>query len=487
MSNNTTHAIHTVLRRNNAGVVIDAKLEDRWHYGTSTDLFTLRAPGFEEPALWHHTVQCAYKLHPLVKQLIDCSFAPDNWQLLLLEWPHVSVDDESQIAYTRSHAQAVSGRFVRTSIGRYLSRHWASCPDHIRRNWLELFRPAIYEMRDTMEGIIMGIEFGPCSCMKSSSGSIPFRSADHNALCAWQTDKSVNVAWDNHPYAVYAPEYGWRMAVRMDKSNPDRVMGRALVNVHSSAKGYVRSYKQHESEPDGYSHSDEKLEAWLENTGYTKLRQWPNGLMLRKLVHPDSSTHVLVPYIDGGANVLSDEKTHLQFDASGCYQCDNTNGRADHVSQADCLGECARCNDDVMDDDDDRIWVGPDEDIPVCGNCSRYYTHVEGSSGSYYVHDNDVLTVCHTDYDKDNLPDHIVECADGEYRSKESSDLVEVEGNWYQEDDDTVVKCADDEWRMRDDCWESAQGNWYAETETQVDVSEGTYHPDELQSIIDNA
>lgn len=457
---------------------------------------------------WFTQIMRAYDLHPVIDKIINHGVRPVDWHLLLLEWPHVSEDDETQIAYTRNEAAGQSfldtraKRLTRTSIGKYLARHWPHVADHIRRDWAGTFGQHKYEIWDTKEMIISGIELGPQSCMKSSYGSIPFTRNDNRALVTWHTDKTTHVNWNHHPYAVYAPELGWRMAVRLDPGKPDIVMGRGLLNVDSMS--YVRTYKRGEDEG-SYSHTDERLEAWLKDKGYARADSWEDHKTLR-LDHPNGG--IMMPYLDGGCqrvDVYDDKRMQICY--GGDYECDATNAQVSETRET--YGTCEDCDETIYEDDDARIWVGQYEDTLICGSCASDYTCVRGARRGggnwrnymeYYIRSNDVLEINGTEYDPDNLPDNIVEMADGDYEDKENcvlcaddewrltDDCVEIDGNWYHEDDEDIVECADNKWRLRENCWECAHsGDWYSNDEPHVDLSDGTYHPDALRELADNA
>ena len=472
------------------------------------------------PHQWHNDLQGRYELHPVVRRIVKDGVRPINWQLLLLEWPHVSEDDCMQIAYTRDDRKGDDNVQTRTSIGKYLSRHWPHVPDHVRRDWGEAYGTHKFEIWDTKEKIICGIELGPQSCMKSSYGNIPFEDSDNHSLCTWfagNTDTSV--PWSYHPYIVYAPEYGWRMAVRLDPGKPDIVLGRGLVNVNQMA--FVRTYKRGE-----YDHSnsgtDERLESWLKGQGYHRASCWDDGLKLRKLSHPtDESAPFMVPYLDGSTQKVEARHDYLVIDCDGDYQCTNTDGSPEDNSN-DAMGDCDDCGETVYESDEDRIWAGPYNDQLIGGSCGccNNYTHVRGNVGgralSYYVHNDNVVEVRDRNYDAENLPDYICELHDGEFEHEdycvwvesqsayyahddvvrcETDDeyyvedddaLVEIDNKWYRKDDDNVVKCYDDEYRMKDDCWVSPAGNWHSADYNPIEVEAGQYSADELREIADN-
>jgi hypothetical protein len=469
------------------------------------------------------------EIHPVVYRLMTDGYAPTDYQEVVFQWPHVAVEDETQIAYTRSPEHLLADRQTRTSIGKYVARHWPHLPDHMRRDFVASFTPAEYAIWDTKELIIAGAELGPTSCMNSASGSIPFRrQQDYPELMRWFTEgkpESNNVAWGSHPYIAYAPEHGWGIAIRLDVGDPIDVRARAIVHIPS--KVFVRSFRKSA----GYSNSDEKLEFWLAQQGYAHRSAWPLGLKLGKFEHPTSSCPVIVPYIDGDNRQLTDMGSYLMFERDGDYACANTDGTCDGYEEdedededGDYIGDCERCGDSVHEYSSNRLIVGRDCDSNVCGNCARHYTEVRGPNWrgrlfTYYVSDDDAVNVDGNDYDCNNLPDSIVITHDGNYGHTDNlveidgdyydpscdevcctkdgtwlmlDDCVEVDGAWYKDDDDAIVQCVDGEHRVRDECWEDAHsGEWYPNSVGSVEWNgEGPYHPEtaaELQAEADEA
>ena len=461
------------------------------------------------PHYWHVELTRSFHLHPVIQRIVyrEC-VRPVDWQLLLLEWPHVSTEDESKLAYTRNEAHGQdfiangSARQTRTSIGKYLARHWPHVPDHVRRDWAGTFSPATYEIWDTKEKIIAGVELGPQSCMRSSYGSIPFTRGDNEKLCMYfDGNTDVRVPWDHHPYSVYDPKYGWRMAVRLDVGKPNIVMGRAIVNVSDpDAKYFVRSYRRGETDSD-YSHTDEKLEAWLKDQGFAKRHSWRLGEKFRKVQHPREG--LMMPYLDGDMKCVSERNDYMVMDDDGRC-CDETSGM---FNGSEVVGECDCCGATVYEDDGHE-YLGRGGDELFCENCCDEYavdvmhTDSRGRDRSYRgSREDDNVSYCDdiSEYiDTENPPSSVRRTEDGEWRDADDTcicengechlldDCVECEnGEWNLKED--CVECHDGNWRLEENCWESAEGNWYPDDETQVEVSGGTYHPDELQNLIDNA
>lgn len=517
-----------------AAAVVNANMPRPWYADN---------PREAGPHHWFGSLRGAFDLHPVIDRAVEDGYRPVDWQQLLLEWPHVSMDDESQIAYTRNEdagrdfPENGSKRQTRTSIGKYLSRHWPHVPDHVRRDWAGRFSPAKYAIWDTVEGIISGVELGPVSCMHSDSGSIPFRSHDNIALVQWHSDKTTRVQWHHHTYACYAPEYGWRMAVRLNPMDPLDVQSRALVNVSDAARRrnkdavgvFVRSFSK--CPQGGYSHSDDKLEAWLTDQGYVHVRAWPNGVRLAHHEHPREDGF-MAPYIDGDTDTVDNHGSYLEICSDGAYTCTQQDGTAAGQDREDYIGTCEACDDSIYEDDD-HTHAGPDGDggTYCCSCTNRRLTRVtgapdgDGRAREYYVRNGDVVSVNGDAYDRDNLPDHIIVredgehdhedncayCDDGEYREidecacvdgewyAKSSDVVVqcvddeyrlrngcvcVDGGWYEADDDEIVQCADGYYHLRDDCWQCAHNEeWYPDSEPHVEIGDAKYHPASLREM----
>jgi hypothetical protein len=406
-----------------------------------------------------------------------------DWQQLLLEWPHVSTEDETQIAYTRDESKGKADVQTRTSIGKYLSRHWPHVADHVRRDWAGTFSPAKYEMRDTMEGIISGIELGPQSCMKSSHGCIPFNSVNNEQLVCWQTDKSVYVPWHRHPYSVYDPKLGWRMAVRIDPGRPDIVMGRALVFIDNDqdTKVFVRSYQRNSEGDHCKSGSDEKLETWLRDQGVCKQSAWDDGTPVKYMEHPNGG--LMMPYLDGDTQTVKQGKGCIYIDSDGDIQCTNTDGT---TSEDSSIGVCEDCGTPVQEDDD-YIYVGGYENRLICTCCMDNYRRVEGAgrygATDYYVHDDQAIQVNGEWYDSEERPDFIVTLYDGEYAHQDDVVYIDSQEEYYRADDEAVCNTADGDWELRDDCVECEDGKWRLEGDCVKCEDDKWRHADECVKV----
>ena len=381
--------------------------------------------------LWHSNLQAAYKMHFVVLKAIGLA-RPDNWQQLLLEWPHASVGNSERLAYTRNEHAGQSDRQTVTSVAKYLRANFSTLPDHAIRDLAALASTQGCFMVDTAEAMVKHTQNGPYSCMQ------------------WD---GVNP--EDHPYNVYDPGYGWKMAVHMEDGI---TVGRCLVIDLPDRKYFVRSYLRDEGR---YSHSDPVMEAWLTDLGFHKRGGW-HGESMAHIVTGRGDGGFLAPYIDGNAQHVDthyrDDRDVLVITDDGEYECDNTDGRA---NQASCI-ECEECGTRLGEDD--QYSVGRSGDTTVCECCrDSYYRGVIGRRGNEY-----------------DL--HVDNCV-----------YVESQEAWYDENylsDNDIVRAEDtEEYEHMDDCWTCAQsGNVYTNDCSDWTEHEGDrYHNDHIPDAVQEA
>ena len=398
---------------------------------------------------WHNREQNKYTLHPAVVKALESDHRPYNWHLLVLEWPHVSETDSTRLAYTRDERSGIANRQVITTVGKYITRHFPTMPDHEVRNLVALYAAGeSCKFVHTMAEMLYHLHRGPTSCMV---GEREIRCDDGER---------------RHPYQVYDPKFGWHMAVRVEN---DDTVGRALCidnGVHE--KYFVRTY----AKTGGYSHADERLHAWLLEQGYKHRSSYMNGT---KLAYYPTSDDFLAPYIDGGEQHVDICGDELHIDCGGDYECGQTGGAPSGGDRV----VCDDCGDRF--DDGDGYWVGAYEDVHVCSTCcDDNYTYAYSRRGNQqYIRNDDTVAVNGDYYDTDYLADNnIVELANGEY--EELDNCVEIHGEWYHCDDEDVCYAEDaEEHRLKDDCWQCEEsGNWYLDDCKRVMVDCKFYHED---------
>ena len=425
---------------------------------------------------WFDREMLRSPLHPAVKRLLERDHRPVYWQRLLLEWPHVSDTDRERIAYTRDERSGEADRQTITTVGKYLSRHF-DLPDHIIRDAVASYIGNVdrYEILRTVSAMVDAVNSGPHSCMKWSCRD--------NISC---TDGYVR-----HPYAAYDPQYGWHMAVRI--SPEGEIVGRALLNDDTDDTLYwVRSFGYRPGH--SYSHTDEKLEAWLKERGYVKYGQWHDDAQLA--CYKVNRCDFLGPYVDGDLHTARIETSHADgpkmfLDSGGDYELRRQDGYAEETSRH----TCPQCGDRC--DVDDMSSIGYHGEDSACSSCiENDYTYVTGRAGdSYYVSNDAAVEVDGDWYDCHYLErNDIVRLANEEYARRDNAVLCVDDDEWYRDDDSDMVYCEYDDnyhhidncvetqdkgWVHEDDAWQcEGSSNYYSDSEDFVIVDDLKYHPD---------
>lgn len=432
---------------------------------------------------WHQSLQRRFRLHPAVVAAFNMH-GPEDWQQVLLEWPHVATTDVTRLAYTRDERAGHEDRQTLTSLGKYLKQHWPNLADHHIRDFVAKYATAAtFRIERTTEAIVKAVQDGPSSCMKF-------------------TDESELDDLGAHPYEVYAPCYGWHVATRR---MGHQIVGRALLmqrdNMDSNPKYFVRTYRHKDGE--NYSQPDDELVQWLRDQGYDHHNEW-KGERLAYIKSGHSDCDFIAPYIDGNAQEVDIErertgdgiyKQYLRITRGGEWQCSNQDGTA--IEQNSCT--CEDCGERVSEDEQRTVGYHGDRVVGEC--CIDDYTHVTGRRGSeYYVPNDEAVEVDGQDYDRDYLSDNnIVELENGEYCDLDEA--VNVNDEWYHCDDETVVcdhagdyqlrddcvELHDSEWALIDEAWECAgSGNFYLhDDDTPVEIDGENYHEDYLPETDD--
>jgi len=462
--------VDTMRRAYDAIRRVDGELRRQWHLSDDEDV--MRAiRDKHEARYWIIREFDKYPVHQVINAAIKL-VRPKDWHQLLLEHPHESQGDRSKIAYTQNEAKGQKDIQTVTSVGKYLTRHF-DLPDHTIRDLVSRYGSAArFQFVHTTAEMIYHLHRGPQSCM------------------VWGDDRGVKCrdGVTRHPYETYDPKFGWHMAVRIEG---DDTMGRALCMTQpvDGKKYFVRSYLR-PANATSYSQTDDGMDTWLREQGYTKENYWEDG---ERLAYHEASDHFLAPYLDGGEkNVTIDAGAKaLVIDSDGEYACDQTGGYPTYDNDEDYF-ECDDCGDRTSNDD--GYWVGRGEDTQVCDSCRNdNYQYVYGRRGhQYYVHEDNVVYVESSSehYDQDYLGDNnIVELENGDY--EEMDNAVEVDGDWYHLDDERICRTEDtDEFKKVDDgCWQCAEsGNWYSDDCEEWTEHEGQrYHDNYIPQHIADA
>jgi hypothetical protein len=416
-----------------------------------------------------------HELHPSVKAALEVC-RPKDWQHLLFEWPHVSIEDTTKLAYTPDDRSHISDRQVRTSVGKYLRRHWPHLADHHIRDLVAAYTPDKCEIITTREGIVQAIEFGPRSCMQSAYGAIPFRESDFHTLQAFLKGEidHGDVPWEKHPYWVYAPKLGWAVAVRYSNNQTDSLKYAARALVNTEGKVFVRSYST--------GGNDCVLEQWLSAQGYKHVSGWEGCSIAYvegrysdepRLPYIDGDVHTAVR--DGGVFNLRDRSDAEEMAEEGeeVWECRNTNGTGDRINGRDRIGECDDCGADVHEDDDERLWAGRNEDRLICPCCADNYREVRSTSGYWWEHEDETREVVNSsgrtryhvsswDLDRGRTEQTIVYLDyDEVYAEEDDCVYIERSSEYRFSDDSDVCYTAEEEYELKEDCWEDAHGDWH--------------------------
>jgi hypothetical protein len=390
-------------------------------------------------------------MHPAIKQAV-LQAPPADWHLLVLEHPHAADSDPTRIAYTRSDEHGYADRQTVTSVGKYLTRHFPTLADHQIRDIVMRHGVNRFELWDTVKKIVQSVQDGPQSCMR------------------WNNFDPAN---DTHPNEVYAPGYGWRAAVRIDSSGT--ITARCLVNTESMT--FVRSYTRKDGQ---YSHSDEAIEVWLRDKGFTKACDWA-GLKLARITTDRRDDDFWAPYLDGDCKTVEDYGDHLLIDGSGDYEFDRTDGRADGASSC----TCEDCGQRVPEDEVRSIGYHGDRQVGEC--CIGDYVYVHGRGGDqYYIYYGDAIQVNDEYYDPDYLDRHgIVQLDDGDYAHRDDAVYLEQRDIWVSNDDECWVHCTSScSTEHIDDCVELADGDWALDSDAwQCDHDKKWYLHDDVTAF----
>lgn len=373
---------------------------------------------------WYNREHMLRELHPAVEDMLygrkpEMFAYINDWREMLLEFPHVSKEDETKLAYTQSDDKGKRDIQTRTTLGKYLRRHMPDVPDHELRDFVAQYViEGNCHISNKLDDIIRAVREGPDSCMKKSG-------------------------WDeyDHPYRVYDPEFGWQIAWR---EQGGEIVGRALLMQDGEDKYFVRSYKRSSG---GFSHSDEHLEAWLATQGYDHVSDW-EGCKVARIEHNHG---FVMPYIDGNAQDVDDCGSHMEICEYGEFTANETCGHTGERGDP-----CDSCGDHC--DEDDLTGIGfYGDDARVCEHClEHHYTYVHGRSGEQYYIQSDYAVHCESDdeyYDEQHLDYHDVVWSD--YHS--------------------AYYLLDDVWRC-----EGSDDYYLLESETYYELDGDKYHADNL-------
>lgn len=400
---------------------------------------------------WHSREQCMGDIHDAVFKAWHIA-KPENIDQLMMEWPRNSKQGHHMIAYTRDENYGEADRQTAVSVGKYLTRHFPTLASNTIRDIAALYCEAKIEITHDMGKMIEIIENGPGSCM---SGAV----------------NRFDSCGDHHPYEAYTPQRGWHMAYITEGT---RITGRALLN----EKTFVRTYRGNDST--GYSSTDDRLNAWLQEQGYSKARDWRGFTLAKIAVRNDCG--FLAPFLDGDSKDVDAHRDHLEIVRSGEgeYLCNGTQGDAESQS----ANTCEDCDSRISDDDSYHVYRHADR--CVCESCyENNYTFVIGRNQEQYSVDNDnAIEVGGTSYDSEWLSDNgIVQLHDGDYAKDDEAVYLNGCGEYYLADSDDICYTVAGEYELVCDCVELADGNWCLRDDAWQCEHSGDWYENDVDSV----
>ena len=392
-----------------------------------------------DPARITHIRLQAQPLHPAVLQALK-DHEPADWVALFWEWPYVALTDPTRLAYSRSEAHLTQDRQTLTAPGKYLKRHFPSLPDHLIAAYAKTEQIEEFAFLETLEEMVAALEIATdaWSCMQG------FANDDPEALRATLQGLPSELDISDSPYRVYSPNLGWKMAVR--RTAKHEIKARALV-CHNA---FVRSYTAPDEGGKGRNQTDPQLEAWLEKQGIRKASNW--GGFKIEAISAYNECGYLLPYLDGNVDTVAHYRGDFIITGDGAvFTCSETDGDAEEIS-----GEnCEHCGDSTDEDD-----MHSTEDGPVCSHCyEHHYTYIESTRET--INDQHVIHVNGEPYDERNLPDDIVELANGDYA--EIGDVTVIDDEYHLTED--CVKLEEphegSDYALREDAWQDCNDAWW--------------------------
>jgi hypothetical protein len=384
-----------------------------------------------------------HSMHPAVVDAFRIT-NPKNWQDVVLEWPHPSVEESGKLAYYRDERSLEANRSTRTTIVRYLNKHWGGrIPDHELARLGARYQTTGFTFIRTLDEMVNAVKHGPYSCMQCFPES-------------------------THPYRVYDPSLGWHMCIKKDG---ETITSRAVCYDNGREKYFVRAYGD-----------ITRCQEFLVAQGYEHREGWDDA-QLAAIDHPDGGW--VMPYLDGFPGTVDLHGDHFVVCRNGEYAAQTTQGTVGSTPTR----ECSHCGENH--DEDAGFYVGYHAEEWVGNCCEDEYTYVtgyrRGYDRNYYVTNDDVVNVDGENYDSEYLPRYIVQLDDGDYCHEDNAIQCAASDSYYRVDDDEVHYCEDTEdHRHEDHCWQcEATAKWYSDDEQYVEVNGDKYHPDDAPEADD--
>ncbi len=327
--------------------------------------------------------------------------------------PHISTTNPQEVAYYQSVDKLLRGIETRTKPGRFLAKFFPNLtPDQVRQyanDYLVATAPKQLHFARTRDEIITAIDEGPSeSCQtrgyydKSPDERPWYVGHVHPAACYASGDFEVAYITDNNkPASLVALHTG-----------AQRITARAICN--ATNKTVARIYGD-----------SAKLLPPLTSAGYAKVERALVGCRLLKIENEKGSGWIM-PYVDAGIGSGGGS-----LDVDDYY--DHTSGRSYWMLVRPDTGEyntyegydkkgvldgeeerhyCPRCN--AAHDSEDDLRYSDYEGTRYCSNCEDDFVTAVTSRTRYGGNNYDMVL-------QDNA--------------------IEVDGDWYANDDDLLARC----------------------------------------------
>lgn len=382
--------------------------------------------------------------------------------------PHISVVNPQEVAYYQSVDKLIRGIETRTKPGRFLAKFFPNLtPDQIRQyanDYLVATAPKQLHFAQTRDNIITAIDEGPSeSCQtrgyydKAPDERPWYAGHIHPAACYASGDFEVAYITDNNKPASLVDLH----------AGDQRITARAICNAEN--KTVARIYGD-----------AAKMLPLLTSAGYAQVERALVGCRLLKIENEEGSGWIM-PYVDagigsGGGSLDVDDYYDPDSGKSywmlvrpengehNTYEGYNNKGVLDDEKERH---RCPRCN--AAHDDEDDIRYSDYEGTHYCSSCEDDFV-LAVVRVSRYGRDYDMVLIDNT---------------------------IEIDGDWYANDDDLLSRCGFvqcihcDEWTSLDNTTTTDSGQVCDDCDGQIvelaeespDGNEYGYRPDCTQYV----
>lgn len=287
---------------------------------------------------------------------------------------HVSEDNAVQIAYYPTLKMFRQDRPVRTSLGKYLTRH------------ASVFGLEESQIKSIAEYYLSRIN-------AKNNWSVTFETTKQAWIDAYESREVRSCMQGEEAVSIYAHEKS-TLKLACLRNGDNKVIGRCIVRDEGDMTGWLRVYP----DPNGSTEGRFLLD-YLKTNGYPE-RTNLDGCLLDYVETYNGD--IMCPYLDcgedGTQNVdvhYKDGKQYLLVTSGGDHCADRTDGVLENRSSCDCCGDT--CHEDAL------TYVECDE-RSVCEYCrDENYTWARTRHGHEYVRAEDAIEVDGDYYYQDDL------------------------------------------------------------------------------------